>query len=151
MTGRAWNRPGRRRADTGTRRGERGVGLIASAAGVLVFLMLLLFAVQLVFNLYATSVVDAAGQDAARIVASREVDHRDPTAVSAATASAERRARSLLGTYGRHVHFTWTVDGDHVSLRLEVARTKILPTAVASGVGLDEIDRTVTVRTEELR
>ena len=130
---------------------ERGVGIIASAAGVLVFLVLLLFAAQLIFNLYATSVVNAAGMDAARQVASGEVDHGDSRAVSAATAAAEERARSLLGEYGDQVRFTWTVDDERVSLRLQVERTKVLPSAVASGVGLDEIDRTVTVRTERFR
>jgi hypothetical protein len=135
----------------GERRGERGVGVIASAAGVLVFLVLLLFAVQLVFNLYATSVVNAAGLDAARQVAGRGVDHHDPRALASATASAERRARALLGTYGDRVRFTWVVDDQRVTLRLQVPRTRILPSSVASGVGLDQIDRTVTVRTEELR
>ena len=133
------------------RRTERGVGIIASSAGVLVFLVLLLFAAQLIFNLYATSVVNAAGMDAARQVASGEVDHGDSRAVSAATAAAEGRARSLLGEYGDQVRFTWTVDDERVSLRLQVERTKVLPSAVASGVGLDEIDRTVTVRTERFR
>jgi hypothetical protein len=137
--------------DAEARRTERGVGIIASAAGVLVFLVLLLFAAQLIFNLYATSVVNAAGMDAARQVASGEVDHADSQAVDEAMASAEARARSLLGEYGDHVRFTWTVDDERVSLRLQVERTKILPTAVASGVGLDEIDRTVTVRTERFR
>jgi hypothetical protein len=84
-------------------------------------------------------------------VASGEVDHADSQAVDEAMASAEARARSLLGEYGDHVRFTWAVDDERVSLRLQVERTKILPTAVASGVGLDEIDRTVTVRTERFR
>ena len=36
---------------------ESGTGLVSTMAGALVFLGLLLFAVQLLYNLYATSVV----------------------------------------------------------------------------------------------
>ena len=49
-------------------------------AGVLVFLVFLLFAVQLLFNLYATSAVTAAGLDAARVVAAQQVDHTSAAA-----------------------------------------------------------------------
>ena len=46
-------------------RGERGAGLLSTVAGVVVFLVFLLFAVQLLFGLYATSTVNAVANDAA--------------------------------------------------------------------------------------
>ena len=39
-----------------------GAGLISTAAGVVVFLVFLLFAVQLLFGLYASSTVNAVAQ-----------------------------------------------------------------------------------------
>ena len=60
-----------RRAGAGTARlvDERGGGPISIWIGFLVFLVMLLFAVQVLFNLYATSVVTAVAYDAARRVA----------------------------------------------------------------------------------
>ena len=54
-----------------------------------VFLTLLLFAVHLVLNLYATSVVTAVAFDAARVVAGSEGGR-------AAEVVAEREARAVL-------------------------------------------------------
>ena len=48
---------------------ERGGGLVQLWAGFFVFLAMLLFAVQVLFNLYAASVVTAVSYDAARRVA----------------------------------------------------------------------------------
>ena len=72
---------------------DRGSGLIALTGGLLVFLLLLLFAVQLSINLYARSQVTAAGFDAARRVAGYENEQRR----GAATAEADTRLRSMLG------------------------------------------------------
>ena len=48
---------------------ERGAGLVGTSAGFLVFMLMMLAAVQILFNLYATSMVTAAAHDAARDVA----------------------------------------------------------------------------------
>lgn len=132
-------------------RGERGTGLIGSAAGVAVFLVLLLFAVQLCVNLYATSTINAVGFDAARAVASHRVDHQNPVSVADAQLEAERNLRQLLGDVGRAADLSWSVDADVVRLRLVVDAPAILPSGLASGTGLRHIDRTFVVRIEELR
>lgn len=132
-------------------RTEAGTGLIGSAAGVAVFLAFLLFAVQFSVNLYATSSVNAAGYDAARTVASRRVDHRDPASLQAAQLEAERTLRQLLGQVGREADVSWSVDPDAVRLRLVVDAQGILPSGLARETGLRTIDRTFVVRVEEVR
>ena len=130
-------------------RDDRGTGLIGTLAGVTVFLVLLLFAAQLLVNLYATSTVTAAAFDAARIVAGSE-GGRD------AEAGAERHARDLLGTAGESAAFEWTYDdvdgdgaGDRVRLRVQTpSPTNLLPRL---DLPFQHIDRTVTVRVERLR
>lgn len=132
-------------------RSEAGTGLIGSAAGVAVFLVLLLFTVQLVADLYATSTVNAAGYDAARQVASRRVDHTDPAAVVYAQRAAEHRLRSLLGRFGRTAAVTWQVDDEEVRLRVEVDAPGILPSGLARRTALRHIDKTFVVRIEAVR
>ncbi len=132
-------------------RSEAGTGLIGSAAGVAVFLAFLLFAVQFSVNLYATSSVNAAGYDAARTVASRRIDHRDPSSVRAAQIEAERNLRQLLGEVGHRADVSWSVDPDGVRLRLVVDAPRVLPSGLASETGLRHIDRTFVVRIEEVR
>ena len=120
-------------------------------AAVIVFLVFLLFAVQLLFNLYATSAVTAAGLDAARVVAAHQVDHTSATAVQSAEQEAEARARSVLGRYGQQVSFGWIVDGESVQLRLHVTNPRVFFGALAQTLGFDTIDRTVRVRVERYR
>ena len=48
---------------------DQGTTLIGTSAGFLVFLVLLLGAVQITYDLYATSMVTAAARDAATSVA----------------------------------------------------------------------------------
>jgi hypothetical protein len=120
--------------------GEAGVGLVGSLAGVTAFLVLLLFAVHLVLNLYATSVVTAAAFDAARVVAGADGDE----------AAAERQARELLDGYAPdELSFEWRTGPDVVELRV-VARhpTSLLPAGI---VPFQEVDRTVRVRVERFR
>jgi hypothetical protein len=75
---------------------ERGAGLVAATAGVSVFLVFLLFAAHVLYNLYATSVVTAAAYDAARVVAGAEARGN----VRDAEAQGGARLRALLGRYG---------------------------------------------------
>ncbi len=117
------------------------------------FLGFVLLAVQIVVGLYATSTVTAVGLDAARRVASAEVDHTDPVAVAAARRRAENRARQALGRFGDDVSFDWTASDDDVvrlHLQASVPRTG-LGRVVAGPLGLATIDRTVDVRVERLR
>lgn len=130
---------------------EDGTGLIGSAAGVAAFLLFLLFAVQLIANLYATSTATAAGYDAARSVASARVDHSNPQAVAAAQQEAERHLRDLLGSMGRSAELSWSSDGDQIRLRLVVDSPSIIPSSVRDTAGMRHIDRTFIVRIERTR
>lgn len=134
-----------------SRRSEAGTGLISTTAGVTVFLVLLLFAVQLSVNLLATTTVTAAGYDAARTVASRRVDHGDPVAVAGARRQAESAFRRVVGRAASGARFAWRLDGQDVRLRVRMRAPAILPQTLGARVGLDQVDRTFVVRVEELR
>lgn len=126
---------------------ERGTGLIASVAGVTVFLALLTVAVQVLVDLYQTSVVTAAGYDVARSVAS---DADQPPSAPELLA-AEARLRDLLGGVGDDAEVSWDVGGGVIRLHLVVPTRRFLLPVVAGPLGLDEVDRTITVRAEELQ
>jgi hypothetical protein len=108
---------------------------------VTVFLALLLFAVQLTLNLYATSTVSAVAYDAARQVAR-----------SGDTTQAEARARGLLDRFeseGGTLTFHWDVSGaDAVRLQVVAERPALL---AHMRLPFQRIERTVRVRWERLR
>ncbi len=133
-------------------RPDAGQGLVGAVAGVIVFLAFLLFAVHLVISLHATSTVTSSAYDAARAVAAADIDHRDPAAVAAAQRQAELDVRANLGDYAEQVApFDWSgTDGDVVRLRIRADNPSFLIYATG-GLGLDTIDRTVTVRVERVR
>lgn len=127
---------------------ERGSGLIGTIAGVTVFLAFLTFAVQLLFNLYTASVVTSAVYDAARLVANDESQPPDQLELRAA----EDYARSLIGRVGDDATFTWDLtDPDVVSLRVQADSPRFLMPIIDTQLGLDQIDRTVTVRVEQVQ
>ena len=133
-------------------RPDAGQGLVGAVAGVVVFLAFLLFAVHLVISLYATSTVTSNAYDAARAVAAADIDHGDAAAVAAAQRQAELDVRANLGDYAERVEpFDWSgTDGDVVRLRIRADNPSFLIYATG-GLGLDAIDRTVTVRVERVR
>src|SRR5438093_12361613 len=92
-------RLGRRAAPT--ERSERGSGPISTWIGFVVFLGMLLFAVQALLNLYATSVLTSVAYDAARQVAGSDGG-------TDAMTGAEDRARQLLGRFGHDVVIDWS-------------------------------------------
>jgi len=113
--------------------------------GFSVFLVLLLFATQVLFNLYAASVVTAVSYDAARRVAAGD---GGPDL----TAQAEADARRSLGRYAGRVSFDWTATtGDEVVLRIEAHNPNVLLPVVAGRAAFDHLDRTVRVRVERFR
>ncbi|MBX3285681.1 MAG: hypothetical protein KF703_10085 [Actinobacteria bacterium] len=130
---------------------EDGTGLVGSLATVVVFVSLLLFAAHVLVALYARSVVSAAGFDAARSVASREVDHGDPVAVAAAQQQADVQLRRLLGRMGDRAQVSWQVDPDVVELRIEVPVPGLGVPGLDRPLGLEEIERVFTVRVEDVR
>lgn len=127
------------------RRDERGGGPLSVWFGFVVFLAVLLFAVQVLYNLYATSVVTSVAFDAARRVAAAEGGE------TAAVGEAETAARQALGGYGDRVSFEWSLDGEGVVLRVRAQNPSFLLPVQAGLVAFGDIDRTVRVRTERFR
>src|SRR6188474_3060070 len=104
---------------------ERGGGLVQLWAGFFVFLVMLLFAVQVLFNLYAASVVTAVSYDAARRVAGSD---GGPTY----TDEAEAQARQALGGYASRVTFDWSgTTAEEVVLRVQSDNPSVLLPVVA--------------------
>ena len=132
----------------GRRTQDDGAGVLSTSFGVGVFLAFVLFAVQLLINLYAASVVTSVAYDAARRVAvagtspPNEADER----------AAEDHARELLGRYGRTASFDWSHDDPAVvKLHVHVTNPRLLAVGLDQLVGLDVIDRTVLVRIERVQ
>jgi Flp pilus assembly protein TadG len=125
--------------------GEAGTGLIATATGTLVFMVLLLLAVQVSFDLYARSAVDAAAFDAVRVVTGS-----DAGAAPSSLDAAEQHARQALGRYGRLARFSWQVGATTVGLTVSVRDQRVLPAALLGPLGLDTVSRTVVLRREQV-
>jgi len=123
---------------------ERGSGPLSAWFGFVVFLSLLFVAVQILFNLYTTSVVTSVSYDAARRVAAAR---GDPAVVS----SAEAGARDALGHYAPQVSFEWSIDADVVALRVRAHNPSVLLPATSGPLAFADIDRTVRVRVERFR
>jgi hypothetical protein len=120
--------------------------LISTAAGIVVFLMFLVFAVQLLYGLYASSTVTAVAHDAAQ---------RAAISTAPPLPTIEAEARASLGRVGDDAEFTWEradadADGrpDTVVLRIVANPPRFVPRSLGDGVGLGPIDRTVRVRIE---
>jgi hypothetical protein len=137
--------------DAGPRRlhGDPGAGLISTASGVVVVIVFLMFAVQLLFGLYASTVVTAVANDAARRAASGGADDRAVIA---------NEARRSLGQVGESTTFVWGDDDqdgdgiiDTVVLTVVARPPRLVPPSIGGRVGLDRIERTVRVRAEGFR
>jgi len=127
-------------------RQQDGSGALSTILGAGVFLLLMLFAAQVLVGLYASSVINAATYDAAKAVAGSDGG-------DGARAGAVANAQAQLGAYGTKVAFTWDPDGrnpDVVKLQARAPRPSFLPTALTGPV-LGDIVRTVTVRVEKVR
>jgi len=130
--------------------------------GFAMVLVMVLFATQVVFDLYARSAVTSAAVEAARTVAGfASGESSAGNAVAAgqqqAVAVAEGRARAALGRWGEVTSFSWRFlppDGPPAIVELEVrfdataagfnlSRPLALP-------GLNRFDRTVRVRIERI-
>jgi hypothetical protein len=130
---------------TSIRSAEDGVGLLSSIVGVTVFLVLLLFAVQLALNLYATSAVTTVAYDAARQVAGSDGG-------ASSTNAAEARARSVLDRFesgGGSLRFRWDTSRDDAVVLEVIAERPALLAKVR--FPFQRIERTVVVRWERPR
>ncbi|MCQ3814700.1 MAG: pilus assembly protein [Acidimicrobiia bacterium] len=129
---------------------ECGAGLIGTSAALLVFLLMMLAAVQILFNLYATSLVTAAAYDAARQVASIDAASDRCAAVPAAEAAFVL----ALGDYGsaRHARLQWTCNHPHtVTVRVIAKHPSVLPRRLLGLASLGNLDRTIEIRSEAKR
>lgn len=127
-------------------REARGAALIGTTAGLTVFLVLLLFAVQSAVTLHARSIVTATAYDAAREVAG----YSNASSVDA-RARAHARFAQRLGDYGRdHVRLEWldVHDLDVVRVRVVAHHPSLLPPAFGEALGLRTTDRNIEVRIE---
>jgi hypothetical protein len=129
--------------------GDAGSGLVGVMAGVGVFLVFLLFAVQLLVGLTARSAVAAAAYDAASTAAGYP---RAGVLAADGQTRGEARAREELGEEGARARFDWTgTDGDQVVLRIQVDAPHVLAPSFTGPLLSNQIDRTVIVRRERPR
>lgn len=121
-------------------RDENGVGVVSSVAGLTAFLAFLLFAAQVLVHLFATSYVNAAAFDAARLASGSA-----PVSQSAARA----HGLEVLGSYASRVSaFTVAAGPEQVTVHVEAQSPALLPAAFGRAIGVSSINRTVTVRRE---
>ncbi len=121
---------------------SRGVGIFSSVFGLLFFLTFLLFAVQIVYSLYATSVISAAAYDAGRQLARTG----DPLI-------AEARFADTVGTYDASAVFSFeggTSFGDAETIVVSVmgANPTLLPDRFAGPLPFATVHRTIRIRNE---
>jgi hypothetical protein len=126
-----------------------GTALVGTLFGVTAFLLLLLFAVQVLLGLYTTTIVTAAATDAAD-----ELTHAPNPSSPTAQQDVSSRAASRLGAYARRPGaFTldWSgTDTDTVVVTVHARKLTLLPAAFGPSLG-NRIDRTIRVRVERVR
>ncbi len=131
---------------------DTGAGLIGTSVTVMVFLVFLLFTVQILIGLYGRSVVTSTAYDGARSVAGSRVAHDDPAAEEAARTAAVERMRRQLGDVGERAMFDWSgSDADTVVLRVQADNPRFSLPGFSGPLATDHIDRTVHARIERLR
>lgn len=111
-------------------RSDRATGVFGTTFGFLVFLMFLLFSVQLLFGLYVRTTVTAVATDLAQRAA-----NEGSSLDAARFAAYESEARRRLGRYGDDADFTVSLadvdlDGvdDTVRVHVDAALPTMLPT-----------------------
>lgn len=115
---------------------ERGSGIISMALGLLFFFGFLAFTVNVMYNLYATSVVSSLALDAAHDVAERN---------GMTPAEAEAEFRQVVGG---EVDFSVVDLGDSVVVNVEWATRAILP-QISEARAFGVLNRTFEVRVED--
>lgn len=132
-----------------TARRQAGAGLFSAAFGLTVFLVFLLFTVQLLFGLHARTAVTAVAADLAQRAAN------DGAALDAARLRAyEEQGRRRLGRYGDDVEMRFALvdadaDGtdDTVAVTVHAALPILLPVRW-TGASPTEFRRTMRARLE---
>ena len=122
------------------------MGLVATTVGFCIFVVLLLFAMQVTLVLWKRSVLSADAYDAARIVAGS-----DAGATADSVADADDQLRSALGAAGATATIDWRVDADAVRLEVALHQPTLLPAMVATPLGLNRVSAGVLIRRERTR
>ena len=118
---------------------EAGVGLVSSIAGIFVFLAFLLFAAQVLVHLFATSFVNAAAFDAARMASGSAGD----------SAQARAHGMDVLGSFAARVStFDVAVGDESVTVHVQARSPALLPAMFGTAINASSIDRRVTLRRE---
>ncbi|MFP3902352.1 MAG: hypothetical protein ACLFXM_15965 [Acidimicrobiia bacterium] len=135
------------------RSGDRGTGVFASAAGLLVFLLFLLLAAHVLIGLFATSVVRAALNDAATRAAAG-----GPPGGEADLARLADEAEASLGRMGERttVELAYVDDDgddlpDVVEGRAVAVPPGLIPRTLGGAFGVGEVDVSVRIRVERFR
>ena len=133
------------------REDDRGAGMVSSLAGLTVFLLFLLLAVQVLVGLYATSTVKATLHDAASRAATQGTDEVDLARLS-------DQAEASLGAMGdrtdielRLVDDDGDGTGDVVAGEAVSVPPRFVPRSVGGMLGFEEIRASVRVRIERFR
>lgn len=133
--------------------GDRGAGLVGSIAGVTVFLLFLLLAVQAIVGLYATSTLRSVLHDTVSRAADRQPGSAPPDLAQLAS-----EARSSLGGMGERSDISLRLaddDGDGVADAVVgdavAVPPRLMPRSLGGMVGFDEIHASVRVRVERLQ
>lgn len=133
--------------------GDRGIGVVSSVAGLLVFLSFLLLAAQVLISLFATSTVRSTLNDAASRAAGAGPS-RPPAELAQLAADAEES----LGRMGDRttvdlVYVDDDGDGipDVVEGRAVAVPPGFVPRSIGGTFGFDVIDVSVRVRVERFR
>jgi Flp pilus assembly protein TadG len=131
--------------------GDRGVGMVPTAAGFVVFILFLLLAVQVLYGLYATSVVRGTLSDAASRAANGVASEAELVRL------ADDAERSLGPMGARTTIELRLVDDDADGAPDMVAGSAVadpprfVPPPLGGVAGLDDIAVSVRVRIERLR
>lgn len=118
----------------------------------MIFLALLLLAVQVVYDLYSRSAIGAAEFDAVRIVSGSDACGGFPAAgLLSAEQSADAHVEEVLGPYSKGATMSWNVSSEYVSLTVSVRNRSLLPSVFPTALGLDRFSNTVVLRREYVR
>lgn len=130
--------------------GDRGTGVFGTAFGFTVFLIFLLFTVQLLFGLYTRTTVTAVASDLAQLAANEGASAASPTRQEYYQREGQRR----LGGYGDDATFVIRLldgDGDGTDDTVAVDVVAPLPTLLPThwvGDGPNQVSRTMRARLE---
>lgn len=116
---------------------DRGTGLFSSVFGLMFFLIFMLFAVQILWSLYATTVVTAAGYDAGRTAAR-----------TGSAAAGEARFRNTVGSYDAAVAISVPNGEGTVIVTITGENPTLLPDRFAHVLPFTTIERTIEIRNE---